>query len=219
MKNLSLVRAAIFIVFLLNRLCFVSQNIAYFSFCPFNSVSQMVSSVFSILQAQPEGQLAFPCCIWPKETGCHHLTQQRLLNPHSRCGCLLFLEFLRTIYPRHHQPVSPITGPSFLHQPLFPKLSSHPAFDVPWWGPSPVLSPFSPKPFIWISRIRVLWLVGLSIFSRFFLNLLFIISLWQCRGSEQASSKCVTLEWGLFWAQGNGDSEGSKETIAPPLTT
>lgn len=90
------------------------------------------------------GQLPFPCCIWPKETGCHHLTEQRLLNPHSRCGCLLLLEFLWTIYPRHHQPVSPITsqGPSFLHCPLFPKLSPHPAFDVPWWA-HPLCYPLS----------------------------------------------------------------------------
>ena len=135
MKNLSLVRAAIFIVFLLNQLCLVSQNICILFILPVHcSVSQMVSSVSSPSSRHSlRGQLAFPpLCIWPKETGCHHLTEQRLLNPYFRCGCLLLLEFFRTIYPRHHQPVSPITSqqPSFLHHPLFPKLSPHPAFDV-----------------------------------------------------------------------------------------
>lgn len=29
------------------------------------------------------------------------------------------------------------------------------------------------------------------------------------RGSEQVSPRCPNVEWGLFWAQGNQDPEGS----------
>jgi len=81
---------------------------------------------------------------------------------------------------------------------IIPQTLTTSCFWCPLMGTSPVLSPFSPKPFIWISRIHVLWLVGLSIFSRFFLNVLFIINPWQCRGSEQASSNVSLLSEDYF---------------------
>ena len=52
-------------------------------FYPFHSAlsifcfSNGITCIFSILQAQPEGAAGLSCCIWPKETGCHHLTEQK----------------------------------------------------------------------------------------------------------------------------------------------
>ena len=37
----------------------------------------------------------------------------------------------------------------------------------------------------------------------------------MCRGSEQASLKYATFAWELFWAKGNRDPVGSRETTAP----
>lgn len=40
----------------------------------------------------------------------------------------------------------------------------------------------------------------------------------NCTGWGQATPKWATLALGLFWAKGNWDPEGSRESFAPPLT-
>lgn len=57
-------------------------------------ISQMVSPVSSLSPRHSRReQLAFPTAFGLR-TGCHHLSEQRILNPHSRCDSLFLLEIL-----------------------------------------------------------------------------------------------------------------------------
>ena len=46
-------------------------------------------------------------------------------------------------------------------------------------------------------------------------SLMHIKALWKEREAELASTKCATLAYGLFWAEGNQDPADSKTFTLP----
>lgn len=91
----------------------------------------MVSPVSSPSSRQPEGVAGLSYYLWSKETCCHHLSEQRILDLHSRCHCPLLLEFFCTIPNKPHQPVSSIIPRGQASQLLL-------SLKLPWCLPPPL---------------------------------------------------------------------------------
>lgn len=137
-------RAAIFTVSLWISSVLSAKIFISFSFCPFSIIFIKWYHLHFFHPPDKASGLApsLSQCIWPKENGHHHLTEQRILEPHSTWHYPPLLEFLWTIPLCLIRLCLSVTTqrPSFLSHPLSLKLSSS-ASDVFWSKPISYATP------------------------------------------------------------------------------